>query len=439
MQLSASFVVSFLLLTSSVSGRGNGMVKMCLDYPNESGHARSDPIVDQPQCPSIRQVHTFYGPQHLHPNTSYEDIRETPARFSTTPFVANQSLQWHPSIYRLIEDDTGDDQTYQYTSVSNLQSTLNYRWDRTSNTTASETVAFPPGFRMIAHSSYEPTRASMPGESSGQNIQTECCDMRDDAKDDCETWNKLHFPTFPCGWLDISFSMPTCWNEASLGDDNDHKSHMAYTRNGEINGPCPSGFTKRVPHVELVVRIANYQGGTYQLSNGASTSWHVDFFNGWKEGKLQELIDTCQPDQNIDIGEDLPCSCAEEKLTKNTEMAGAVCDSDIRRLVMDEAIPDIVTGRLSFGASSNCQEDGSAKTNLLIAKSWTHLPDDIIQCTPPVGGNYSGDRENDGKKGDFHQHSTPHSGVTRNVLSLAVVVAILVLQYLLEHGYFEID
>ena len=49
--------------------------------------------------------------------------------------------------------------------------------------------------------------------------------------------------------------MPTCWNDSSLGDDNDHKSHMAYTTDGEVNGPCPSGFGTRVPQVQLFVRI----------------------------------------------------------------------------------------------------------------------------------------------------------------------------------------
>lgn len=82
----------YFLLMAGASGQGNEMVKMCLFYANESGHARSDPIIDQ-QCAS-GHVHTFYGPQNFHPNTSYEDIRDTPAKFSSTPFVENQSLYW---------------------------------------------------------------------------------------------------------------------------------------------------------------------------------------------------------------------------------------------------------------------------------------------------------------------------------------------------------
>jgi hypothetical protein len=54
---------------------------------------------------------------------------------------------------------------------------------------------------------------------------------------------------------------------------------MAYTSNGEVNGPCPTRFPRRLPQVQLFVRIINYKGGTYQLSDGTDV-WHVDFFNG---------------------------------------------------------------------------------------------------------------------------------------------------------------
>ena len=95
MKLSSSSIAGFLLLAASgsiVQGQTNEMVKMCLFYPNESGHARSDPIINQ-QCAS-GHVHTFYGPQNFHPNTSYEDLRDTPPQFSSSPFVENQSLYW---------------------------------------------------------------------------------------------------------------------------------------------------------------------------------------------------------------------------------------------------------------------------------------------------------------------------------------------------------
>jgi len=197
--------------------------------------------------------------------------------------------------------------------------------------------------------------------------------------------------------------MPTCWNEQSLGDDNDHKNHMAYTTNGDVDGPCPSGFTKRVPQVQLFVRVKNYQGGTYQLSDGASV-WHVDFFNGWKEGKLQELIDTCEPDRTWEAGSyNPPCSC-DEKLTENTQATGALCDSEVRRLVIDEATD--VTNQLPMGS---CQGPD------LIQKSWTEMTDGLLRCTLPPG--ISIDDEEEGASGDGNIASSDGETGNGNIAS----------------------
>ena len=88
--------------------------------------------------------------------------------------------------------------------------------------------------------------------------------------------------------------MPTCWDGVELGDNNNHKDHMAYSVDGTVAGRCPLGFNRRLPQVQLFVRVNNYKGADrrYQLSDGAS-DFHVDFFNGWQEGKLQEIIDNC--------------------------------------------------------------------------------------------------------------------------------------------------
>jgi len=79
--------------------KGETMTKMCLFYPSPSGHARSDPIINQ-DCASDH-VHTFYGPQNFHPNTSSDDlVTNTSPRFSTSPFVENHSLYWVSNMQR---------------------------------------------------------------------------------------------------------------------------------------------------------------------------------------------------------------------------------------------------------------------------------------------------------------------------------------------------
>lgn len=83
------FMLLVLLPNDVVDGQ---MVKMCLFYNDPSGHARSDPIINQ-ECVSDH-IHTFYGPLNFHPNTTYENLRATSSNFSTTPFIENQSLYW---------------------------------------------------------------------------------------------------------------------------------------------------------------------------------------------------------------------------------------------------------------------------------------------------------------------------------------------------------
>lgn len=168
--------------------------------------------------------------------------------------------------------------------------------------------------------------------------------------------------------------MPTCWDGKSLGDDNDHKSHMAYTTNGRVDGPCPAGFNRRLPQIQLFVRVKHYKGGTYQLSDG-SDIFHVDFFNGWKEGKLQEIIDNCEVDTSEDYGYNPPCACTPDSedestfLTENEQVALPLCDSDVRKLIVDEAVD--TTHRLPL---VECEGPSLAQ------KTWWKLSDELFGC-----------------------------------------------------------
>jgi len=54
---------------------------------------------------------------------------------------------------------------------------------------------------MIAHS--DDFGADAGGESGG-NMLTECCQLQGD-EEDCETWDRLEFPTRTCDFLGIAF------------------------------------------------------------------------------------------------------------------------------------------------------------------------------------------------------------------------------------------
>ena len=166
--------------------------------------------------------------------------------------------------------------------------------------------------------------------------------------------------------------MPTCWN-GNLGIDNDHVSHMKYTVDGDIAGECPEGYNRRLPQIQLLVRILNYKGATmeYTLADESSV-FHVDFMNGWKEGTLQNVIDNCPVINDQFYGYNPPCNCAQF-LTINENVAGPVCDSDVRSLIIDEPT-DVVTS-LPRGT---CQGPNP------ITKSWIVDPPLTCSQDPPV-------------------------------------------------------
>merc|ERR1719510_2263169 len=357
-------------------GVDTAMVKLCLFYANPTGHARTDPIVDQ-GCASDH-MHTFYGPLHLHPNTTYNDLITTPPQYSTSPVEENQSSYWHPSIYRRSRSN-GEDAKFEL--VTDLEVGPYYRWD---NSVSPPTQAYPPGFRMIAH---------YPNADPGAEgrMMTECCSYTEDDDESCEEWKFLHFPERNCDFVGIALAMPSCWDGVELGDKNNHKDHMRYTTNGEVAGPCPSDFPVRLPELQLFVRILNYQGADfkYELSsgsvgadsqgNGDNQNWHVDFLNGWKEGTIQTLIENCPiPEQN---GYNPYCECLHTNDGANAlpsditirprEIAHEpMCEADVKRLILDEP-----THNLASLPRGTCQGPE------LKDRSYTTLDNSLFTCS----------------------------------------------------------
>jgi len=358
------------------AAQADRMVKMCLFYSAPSGHARSDPIISQ-DCTSSH-MHTFYGPRSIHPSTSYDDLRATPPDLSTTPYEENQSLYWHPSIYRVVNGE--------YILVRNLDSSPYYRWDLSVDPVAEP---FPPGFRMIAASDDPGADGCGPDGNCGSDslhaMFTECCMLRN-GSETCEAWeqSQIVFPTRSCDFLGIALAMPTCWDGRI--DSPDHKSHMAYTVGGNVADPCPPGYDRRLPQVQLFVRINNYRGGTYVLSDLKDT-FHVDFFNGWEEGKLQTIMNTCQPQPQGVNEYNPPCDCTPESLEDegtydggltSNEASAQICDSDIKRMIVDEDFDQISTLPV-YG--------GSCQGEPMIERTWpTGLTADLFStdCNNPI-------------------------------------------------------
>jgi len=305
MKASVSPAIAFFIVTAvaynAVHFVDADLVKMCLFYKT-SGHVRSDPILSQTSLSD--HVHTFYGPQQFHPNTTNEDLRTSDPKFSTSIFIENQSLYWHPSIYRVDHDAVTREKSYELAEVSFAGPY--YRWDKDAPPPMVE--PFPKGFQMIA---------GMPvdGEvEDGVNLFSEClCQKPCTRSDGCETESDF-FPSTACGEMGIAMVFPTCWNAtAGLGNTNDHISHMAYTLDGTVEGECPIGFGHRLPQIQLFVRIANYEGGQYTFSDNTLPDdeeiFHADFMEGWLDGALEDIIDNCESTQTNAGDYNPPCTC----------------------------------------------------------------------------------------------------------------------------------
>lgn len=149
---------------------------------------------------------------------------------------------------------------------------------------------------------------------------------------------------------------------------------MRFTKDGTVFGECPKGFQRRLPQIQLFVKIREYNGvdKTYQLSDGSS-NFHIDFFNGWQEEKLQEVINDCEViDPNQPDGEINPqTGCTPQTdnpdfLTASNFAEGSVCDRDVRNLIINEAT-----------YAANSLPSGSCNGQL-IPKSWNQLRQNLF-------------------------------------------------------------
>ena len=135
--------------------------------------------------------------------------------------------------------------------------------------------AFPPGLEMIAGTS----TATAPQD---QRITSWSCagqpETRSSTIPTCSTGGRSA--------LVLHVRFPNCWDGAHL-DSADHKSHMAYS----VEGQCPDSHPVETPALALNVRYPAVQSAGASLSSGGQYSGHGDFVNAWNQERLQRLVD----------------------------------------------------------------------------------------------------------------------------------------------------
>jgi hypothetical protein len=88
--------------------------------------------------------------------------------------------------------------------------------------------------------------------------------------------------------LALHVQFPNCWDGVNL-DSPDHQSHMAYS----VRGSCPADLPVAMPAIQINLRYPTTGGPGFTLASGGQFSGHADFFNAWRQGVLQFLVNGC--------------------------------------------------------------------------------------------------------------------------------------------------
>jgi hypothetical protein len=219
-------------------------------------HAAPDDPIVFPGKPGISHFHTFVGNRTTNAFSTYASLRLGGTTCSRT---ADRSAYWAPALYQGSK------------LILPTLARIYYR-----RHTLAPVHPFPNGLRMIA------------GDSGATSVQGTRVTFWD-----CgflsPVAHSTHIITCPRGEsLNLNIDFPECWDGRHL-DSPDHKSHMAYMRNGK----CPASHPVPVPALATKFSYPIRGGNGLRLSSGGLYSGHADFLNGWDPEAFRELVDGC--------------------------------------------------------------------------------------------------------------------------------------------------
>ena len=118
---------------------------------------------------------------------------------------------------------------------------------------------------------------------------------------------------------------PHCWNGKDFNPA-DPAAHISYPTGDIENGECSSSHPIRLPHIFIENQFnldsvsSKVKPDSFVLAMGDNTGygWHADFYNGWKDGALPDLFNSCPQGEygNEDIGS---CPTFEKSSTSNND------------------------------------------------------------------------------------------------------------------------
>ena len=291
------YVASVAALLSQAMGQ---QLVMFTPGGDDTSVQRIDTIISPGKISS--HVHQVFGSNALSPDMSYESLQKADCTtLGSADFQGNaqdKSIYWHPALYMEKSDGSG------YIRVPTNGHKLYYL--DIGEGQKRQPFEYPHGFRMVAG---DPQLRS---PASNTDITLWKCSTGG-------AYNVGDNGGFPTGvsscsdypYFYNSVEFPHCWN----GDDfnpSDPNAHVAYPEGNPRGGSCPSSHPIRLPHLfmenffDLDSLAGKVKPDSFVLAQGDDTGFgsHADFFNGWDDGALPQLLSTCPQPQwgNEDAG-----------------------------------------------------------------------------------------------------------------------------------------
>ena len=229
-----------------------------------------DPIV-HPGHSGRSHRHDFYGAVGT-------DARSTPAGLAEQTTTCDKSpdtaAYWHPTLY---DHD-----------VAVRPSALHAYYRAAPGVAPRAVEPFPFGLALIAGdaAATRPSHTEAAGWVCGSSTRLQ------GGPPDCPANAPLH----------LVLTFQDCWDGTRL-DSTDHRSHVAYSKNGE----CPVTYPVHVPQLTVSVRFPiSGLGHELRLASGSVYSVHGDFLNAWDPAGLEREVAGC-------IRRDVVCDLASNR------------------------------------------------------------------------------------------------------------------------------
>jgi hypothetical protein len=244
-------------------GDGTGAFRTTCEF----SHMRYDDPIVFPGQDGASHLHVFFGNTQADASSTAQSLRDS-GNSTCRGGIVNRSSYWVPALL----DADGEPQ---------VPETANFYYKSGYRGVDPESVRpFPKGLRMIAGD------AAATGE---QEVAYWSCggDGQSATIPNCEEGSLLQ--------MHVEF--PQCWDGRNLDSDN-HKSHMAYPRDGQ----CPSGHPQAIPAITFNIPYRVPDGGTrgfrlvsdsYSEAQPGGYSAHGDWFDGWDHEVVDVWVSNC--------------------------------------------------------------------------------------------------------------------------------------------------